>query len=157
MARARQIEVESFVDNGRLTKNREDITDAISQFEGKPVTISIKRYFKKRSVNQNSYYHGVIVEHWRNLIREEWGDIMTHDQVHEFLKTNLSFENIVDAETGEIMVNSVTGDPLRKIKSTTKNVTFDQEEYHEACRQLAYEMFGAHIPLPEKPITAKFT
>lgn len=157
MARTpRKVEVESFVDNGKLLKNRELIQEAIAQYEGKEVVLVIKRRYKKRSNNQNSYYHGVIVEHWRNILREEWGEILTHDQVHEFLKTNLSYEELVDEETGEILINEVTNLPVRKPKSTTKNTTFSQEEYNGACRQLAWSMFNYEIPLPDPKLRAIF-
>jgi len=156
MPRAKQIEVESFVDGGKLTKNREQIEDAISQFEGKPISIIIKRPFKQRSDRQNRYYWGVLVEHWRNLLREEWGDILAPDEVHEFLKTNLNYEEFVDEETGEVMINRSTGSPIRKPRSTKENTTISQEDYHEAIRQLAYEMFGAQIPLPDAKLKAQF-
>lgn len=156
MPKPKQIEIESFVDGGKLTKNREQIEDAISQFEGKPISIVVKRPFKQRSDRQNRYYWGVLVEHWRNLLREEWGEILAPDEVHEFLKTNLNYEEFVDEETGEVMINSTTGSPIRKPKSTKENTTMSQEDYHEAIRQLAYEMFGAQIPLPHAKLKAQF-
>lgn len=156
MPRPKQIEVESFVDNGKLTKNREQVLDAICQFEGKPVSIIVKRPFKQRSDKQNRYYWGVLIDHWKNLLREEWGEILAPDEVHEFLKTNLNYVEFVDEETGEIMINSSTGSPIRKPKSTKENTTVSQEDYHEAIRQLAYEMFGAHIPLPDAKLKAHF-
>jgi len=156
MPRPKQIEIESFVDGGKLTKNREQIEDAISQFEGKPISIMVKRPFKQRSDRQNRYYWGVLVEHWRNLLREEWGEILAPDEVHEFLKTNLNYEEFVDEETGEVMINSTTGSPIRKPKSTKENTTVSQEDYHESIRRLAYEMFGAQIPLPDAKLKAQF-
>lgn len=153
----REISVETFVDNGKLLKNRDLIEEAISQYEGKEITITLKRYYKKRSNNQNSYYWAVIVPHWKNILLEEWGEVLTHDQVHEFLKANLSYEEFYDGETGEILMNEITNLPIRKLKSTTKNTTFSQEEYHEACRQLAYNMFDAQIPLPDAKLKARFT
>ncbi len=156
MPNPKQIEIQSFVDNGQLTKNRELVKEAIEKFEGKPIIVIIKRWFKKRSNRQNNYYHGVIVEHWRHILREYWGDILTHDQVHEFLKTNLSYEEFFDEDTGEVVMNEITGLPIRKIKSTTKNTTYSQEEYNEACRQLAWNMFEYTIPLPESKLKAIF-
>lgn len=156
MASPRQISIESFVDGGKLIKNRNQIEEAIAQYEGKEITLVLKRFFKKRSNKQNSYYHGVIVEHWKNILLQEWGEVLNHDQVHEFLKANLSYEEFFDEDTGELLMNEITGLPIRKLKSTTKNTTFDQEQYNEACRQLAFNMFGYQIPLPDPKLKARF-
>lgn len=156
MASPKQIEIQTFVNDGKLTRNREDITEAISQYEGKEITIILKRFFKKRSNRQNNYWHGVVVEHWRNLIREEWGEIWTHEETHEFLKTNLNYEHYVDTDTGEMLLNEETGDPIRKPKSTKDNTTFSQEELSEKARQLARNMFQYTIPLPDPKLKAKF-
>ena len=142
----KQIEIEIFVDNGKITKNRDLVEQAINQFEGKPATLIVKRFFKKRSNRQNNYWHGVIVEHWRNIIRQEWGEIWSHEETHEFLKSNLNYEEFVDVDTGEVMLNEITGLPIRKPKSTKENTTFSQEEMHEAARQLAWNMFQYPIP-----------
>ena len=157
MARTpKEISIETFVNDGKLTKNREEVTEAIKQYEGKPITIVVKRYFKKRSNKQNKYYWAVIVEHWKNIIREEWGEIWTPEDTHHFLKSNLNYEEFVDEDTGEVLLNEITGLPIRKPKSTKENTSFSQEEYHEAARQLAWNMFQYQIPLPEKQIQAHY-
>lgn len=156
MKTPKQIEIETFIDGGKISKNMNLIEEAMQQFEGKEVIISIRRFYKKRSNRQNRYYFGVLIEHWRNLLREEWGQILAPDEVHEFLKTNLNYEEFVDEETGEVMINSSTGSPIRKPRSTKENTTISQEDYHEAIRQLAYEMFGVQIPLPDAKLKAQF-
>lgn len=157
MARTpKSIEVETFVEEGRLTMNRNLIIDAIHQYEGKEVKFIIKRLFRNRSNKQNKYYWGVIVEHWKNIIREEWGEIWTPEETHEFLKTNLNYEEYVNENTGEILLNELTGIPIRKPKSTSENNTMTAEEYHEKCRQLAWNMFQYQIPLPDPKLKAKF-
>lgn len=156
----RKISVKTEVEKGKFIENRDLIINAIEVYEGKKVTVTIERYYKKRSNKQNRYYWGVIVEHWENILREEWGEIYQDNEVHEFLKSNLNFREVVDQETGEVALNPITNEILRKPKSTTENSTFNQEEYHEACRQLAYSMFQYTIPLPkedlEQPIDVKF-
>lgn len=152
----KKIDIRSEIINGKFTRNRDAIVDAINQYEGKEVTLTIKRFYKKRSNDQNAYYFGVIVEHWKNLLREEWGEVLTKDQVHEFLKQNLSFEEKVNEETGEIIFNPINGRPIVKQKSTTSNDTRDQEQYHKAARDLAYEIFQYEIPLPNKELKATY-
>lgn len=151
----KKIDIRSEIVNGKFTRNRDVIVDAINQYEGKEVTLTIKRFYKKRSNDQNAYYFAVIVEHWKNLLREEWGEVLTKDQVHEFLKQNLSFEEKV-TEDGELIFNPINGRPIIKQKSTTANDTWDQEQYHKACRDLAYEMFQYEIPLPDKELKATY-
>ena len=138
--------------NGKLGDNRL-FAEALEQFNGKAVEIIIRRAYKQRTNSQNAYYWAVIVKHWQAIIKEQWGELYTTEQVHEFLKTNLNYEEYVDTETGEILLNPVTGVPVRKPKSTTENNTYQQEQYHEACRQLAYEMFGYQIPLPNEKLS----
>lgn len=156
----RKISVQTEVKDHKFIQNRNLIVDAIEVYEGKKVTVTIERYYKKRSNKQNGYYWAVIVEHWKNILREEWGEIYQENEVHEFLKSNLNFEEVVDQNTGELALNPITNEIIRKPKSTTKNTTFSQEEYHEACRQLAFAMFEYIIPLPnedlEQPIDVKF-
>ncbi|MGV3698294.1 hypothetical protein [Flavobacterium sp.] len=148
----KKISVQSEVQDGKLTKNRELVVDAINTYEGKKVTVTIERFYKKRSNKQNNYYWGVIVEHWMRIIREYWGEIWEIDEVHEFLKGNLNYDVLVDDSTGELATNPQTNEVIRKPKSTTKNTTFTQEEYHEAARQLAWEMFQYTIPLPNEDL-----
>lgn len=157
MAAPRKIEVRSLVKDGNLVQNRKDILDAIQQFEGKEVILIIKRFFKQRSNKQNGYYFGVIVEHWKKILREEWGEVYTKQAVHEFLKSNLNYEEVADEETGELYINPSTGRPVYRPKSTTENLTIEQEDYHEACRQLAWNMFQYEIPLPEKQLKATYS
>lgn len=70
---------------------------------------------------------------------EEWGEIKSKEETHEFLKHNCLFDEVVNEETGQI---------LHKIKSTTENDTKQQEDFHEKVRQLAFDFFNTTIPLP---------
>ncbi len=151
----KKIDIRSEIHNGKFTQNRDVIVDAINQYEGKEVVLSIKRFYKKRTEKENKYYWAVIVEHWKNILRESWGEVLTKDQVHEFLKQNLMYEEKC-TEDGEIIMNPINGRPVVRIKSTTENDTWDQEQYHEAARQLAFEMFGYEIPLPNENIKATY-
>ena len=157
----KKIAIQTEVKDCKFVENRELIVNAIEVYEGKKVTVTIERFYKKRSNKQNNYYWGVIIEHWKNIIRHEWQEIYSIDEVHDFLKGNLNFDIVVDTDTGELLINPVTQNVIRKPKSTTKNTTFSQEEYHKSCRDLAFEMFGYMIPEPnedlEQPIDVEFT
>jgi hypothetical protein len=148
----KKISVQTEVKDCKFIENRDLIVNAIEVYDGKKVTVTIERFYNKRSNKQNNYYWGVIVGHWKNIIRQEWGEIWTMNDVHDFLKGNLNFDMVVDTETGEIAVNPITQTVIRKPKSTTKNTTFTQEEYHKACRDLAFEMYGYMIPEPNEDL-----
>lgn len=156
MATPRKIEIQTEIEKGKFKENRDLILKALEVYEGKKITVTLERYYKQRSNKQNSYYWVVIVEHWKNIILQEWGEIWTTQDTHEFLKTNLNSEVFVDENTGELLTNPITNEVVKKPKSTTKNTTYSQELYHEQCRQLAYEMFEYLIPLPESKLTATF-
>lgn len=149
MARTpKKIKVLTQIKDRKFVTNRDLIEDAVEAYEGKQVEFSLGLCYKKRTDKENRYYWGVIIEHWRSIIREEWGEIWSKEEVHHFLKSNLNFEELVDDETGLI---------LRKPKSTTENSTYQQEEYHKACRDLAWNMFSHQIPLPNEDVKAEFS
>jgi len=94
-----------------------------------------------RSVKQNSYYWGVIVDSFRYGALEQWGEYLSKQDAHETLKANCLFQEKVNESTGEV---------IRIIGSTTDNDTYDQETYHDKCRKLIYEYFGIDVPLPNE-------
>ena len=143
----RKIEIISKIENGSIKQNRDLVEDAVKLYDGKQVKLTFALLFKQRSSPQNAYYFGVIVEHWKRIIREEWGEIWSKEEVHGFLKSNLNYEELVDEETGML---------IRKPKSTTANSTYTQEEYHKSCRDLAYNMFSYEIPLPNHNLKANY-
>ena len=142
----KSVEIITDVKNGNLSRNRNIIKKAISNFEGKTITITIKLSKKTRSNNQNSYYWGVILPIWKDILFNEWGEIFSTDETHEFLKFNCNYIEKVNEATGEV---------VRVSKSTKDNSTTDQEMFHLNARQLALEMFNVEIPEPNEQLTIK--
>jgi hypothetical protein len=138
----RKIETYGNILKGKLhISYRDRFIQALSLMPDCRITLTVTRQYKKRSTPQNAYYWGVIIPIWQGIILDEHGESLNNDETHEFLKVNF---NYVDA------VNEATGEILRMPKSTTKNTTVQQEEYHERCRQAAASMFGVNIPLPNE-------
>lgn len=129
----------SNVINGVLGRNRTLFRSILSEFEGKDIEIIIQRKKKTRSVGQNAYYWGVIIPIIREGFKNQMGERLSTSEVHEFLKTRFNYIEKVNENTGEI---------LKLPKSTTKNTTTEQEEYHEECRRFADEWLNIGIPLP---------
>lgn len=62
---------------------RKTCVNAIAQFAGKKIHITIAEAKDKRSLNQNALYWE-LVEHVR-AVRADHGDVMSEDEVHEAL------------------------------------------------------------------------
>lgn len=77
-------------ENGKLTDgSRQIMANVIAGFAGKWIKIAVCERKEKRSLDQNSYYWGVIVPHVRK-VRFEMGDPLTIEQVHEDLLAQYS-------------------------------------------------------------------
>jgi len=135
------------IENGKFASYLPTIKQILESYNGHTIDVTFQKRKNKRSNNQNKYYWSVIVPIVQNCIREEWGELHTLEQVHEFLKHNCLFGEVVNKETGEV---------LRVVKSTTENSTTEQEDYHEKCRRLALDFFNTEIPLPNSEIELKF-
>lgn len=139
----KKISIVTSVLRGKLTKHTETIAEAIKMHEGKDIKVTIERHRKNRSNPQNRYYWGVIVPLIVQGLRDTQGEIYSNEEVHEFLKANFNYNELVDESTGEV---------LKIAKSTTENDTFNQEEYHEKVRIFAFEFLNVSIPLPNDEI-----
>ena len=92
-------EIRSIVENGILKRNRNLLIDAINQFEGKQVIVTIEKAKKKRSNPQNSFWHGVVIPIMQQALKDT-GHLMTNEQTHELLKLRFLKETILVNESG---------------------------------------------------------
>ena len=142
------ISITSEVKNGRLTRNRSLLTDAVKSFEGKTIEIIVKRKRKTSSDPQRKYYWAVLIPIIKQAIKYQWGEIYSKEQTNEFLKMQFAFDEKVNEATGEI---------LRIPKSPTNQMSaFQREIFHEQCRNLAKEYFGVIIPLPNEDLQINY-
>ena len=140
----KSIEIITKVHNGNFKRNRNDILNAIKQFEGKTIIFKLSILSKKRSLEQNSYYWGVIIPITKNAIHESWGEVWNTEKTHEFLKSKFLFYEKINTETSEI---------IRVPKSTTENTTTEQEVYYFEIREFLKEWFNVDCPLPNENLT----
>ena len=138
--------VNSKVVNGKCATNKGSISKAFEQFEGKEITITIERKRRKRSNEQNAYLWCCIYPLIKQGFYETCGETFTINEVHEIMKLKFNFIELTNESTGEVITAP---------KSTTKNTKFEQEQYHEQCRQFALEWFNIAIPLPNEQIEIK--
>lgn len=144
---AKSIKLQVKIKNGKFASNLPLIQSILSAYEGHTIDVWFKKRSNKRSNNQNKYYWGVIVPIFQNSMSDMWGEIWDKSDVHEFLKANCNYEEIINKETGEV---------LRKTKSTTENSTTEQEFFHEKCRNLCRDFFNTKIPLPNEDLELEF-
>ena len=132
----KKIEVISKVENGKFTRNRNRIQEAVESFEGKEVLFCLDIKRKKRSSAQNRYYFGTVIPIFQEALRETQGDFFSKDEVHEFLKGRFLYKEMV-TDDGEI---------IKLPKSTTECTTSDMMDYIEECRRFGSEYFDVNIP-----------
>lgn len=137
------IKILSRIENGKMKRNRKLMIEGLKIFEGKEIEITIARKYPKRSIPENKYYWSVVVEYWRELIKEEWGDHLSSNEVHEMLKNTCNYKTQVIESTGE---------EIKIGQSTASLKTIEFEEYLEKCRRKAFEFFNAIIPLPNEQL-----
>lgn len=92
-------------------------------------TIEIVRSKRKRSLNQNKYYWGVVVK----IVSMHTG--YTADEAHqELARMFLSYDN----------------NGKKFVRSTTKLTTWEFEQYLDKVRAWAQKEMDCHIPMPNE-------
>lgn len=114
--------------------------------EGKHRVSDVK-YRKRRSDSQNAYMWAVVVPYVAAGLQEAWGENLSPDDVHEFLKSAfLPKREIVNHVSGEVAFSFTN--------STTRLTTAEFTEYLERIAQFAAEKLSVVIPLPNETIAA---
>src|ERR1700761_2713961 len=115
----------------------------LSRFEpGTAVVVSVKKYYKKRSLKQNSLFHayvGILGDYFgykpdtmKELIRLKW------------LKIPLLKDD------GSDMVDITTGEVLFDLRSTTELTTLEMAQLCDEIREWAMEGWNVTLPLPDE-------
>jgi len=109
--------------------------NVLKNLKGKNV-IQIKKWRKKRSVNQNAYLHGVVYRY----VGDEIG--LTIAEAHQTMTAHfLSYEKTLP-----------NGTTVKFVRSTTDLDTMKMEAYLEQIRTFMLEQFSCLIPLPNESI-----
>ncbi len=146
----------SKVEHGK-TKHGPDIARALAALEGQRVKITVEKYRKTRSSNQNQYYWGVVIRYIQAILNRD-SPGTTPQQAHEFCRLEdvgkltdykvISVTEVDFASGLPVQVNYV----ITHLKSTTKLTTLEFEAYLERVRQWALKAAGVIIPLPNEDI-----
>jgi len=115
--------------------DKKKLYTVLKGLKGKNV-IQIKKWRKKRSVNQNAYLHGVVYRY----VGQEIG--LTTEEAHQTMKGHfLSYEKRLP-----------NGTVAKFTKSTTDLDTLEMTNYIEEIRSFMLEQFSCLIPEPEQSI-----
>jgi hypothetical protein len=123
--------------------------DFLKQFAGKSVKITVEKWKKQRSLNQNAYYHGsLIVQVIDALVnsgypRSEFSAEIVHDMLKaKFLKKDL--------------VSEITGDIINITGSTATLTTTEFMDYIDDISRWMAEYLNTVLILPNEQSTLNF-
>jgi hypothetical protein len=137
-----KLEYYSDIKDGNLQTNiRKLIAEQLPRFNGKRVTITIEKAKKQRSDPQNRFYWGVIIKEQQQCFLERWGELFDAEQVHDWNKANIWYEERINEQSGEVF--KIPG-------SSKKQSTFQFEERLEKLRQFFWNSFDWKLSLPNE-------
>jgi hypothetical protein len=128
------------IDGALRLHKRKEFDNLLKDFKGSDVLITVSKKFKRRSVNQNSYYWGVVVTEIRDRLNE-LGHNVTLDLTHEMLKARFNIQESVNESTGEV---------FKFPKSTTEMNTEEFCEYIDKIIIFAKQSLDIDILYPNE-------
>jgi hypothetical protein len=142
-----KLELTAHIDGaGVLTiHNKIALKEWAAQNPGRNVLVKFEKRGGKRSLPQNRYYHGVVVQMIMMGLREI-GYCLSHDETHFFLKQKF---NPVQIPGNGGLVIEVPG-------TTTQLNKIEFSEYIERIAQWAVEYLNVVIPPANADLTMKF-
>jgi len=124
------------VEGGKIRlRNPKDFAAYVAKLEGLPIDLVCRKEKDTRSLKQNAYYHGVLVE----MIAEEMG--LDHDLTHHFLKDKFN----------AIIVN-ILGKEVRVARSTAQLSRIRFTDFIESIRVWAASQLNLNIPDPNEVV-----
>ena len=114
----------------------------LTNFAGKDIELTIQRKRRRRSLEQNAYYYGVVVPVVCAGLQDA-GYRVTREATHEFLKATFYKKELVNESTGEV---------LQTVGSTSQMSTVEMMEYFQEITQWAAEFLNVQIPAPNEQI-----
>lgn len=114
----------------------------VANFAGKDIELTIQRKRRRRSLEQNAYYFGVVVPIVCAGLQDA-GYRVTREVTHEFLKATFYKKELVNESTGEV---------LQTVGSTSEMSTVEMMDYFQEITQWAAEFLNVQIPAPNEQI-----
>ncbi len=103
--------------------------------------VEVKKVRKPRSNDQNAWLWGCIYPLLLDAMIDAGWEFTNTEQLHEFFKAQMTADEVVNRETGEIV----------KFPSSTSSMsTVEFSAYCEKLREYAREYLNVEIPDPDK-------
>ena len=103
--------------------------------------VEVKKVRKPRSNDQNGWLWGCIYPLLLDGMIDAGWEFTNTEQLHEFFKSQMTAEEVVNKETGEI---------VKFPSSTSRMSTVEFSTYCEKLREYAREFLNIEIPDPDK-------
>jgi len=138
------VKIYTRITNGKMEPTTAQLLIAeLANHEGKDIAITVERKRKKRSLNQNQYYWGVVVELIYLALKERGWEV-NREGTHELLRVRFLSEDKPIGNDGEFVT---------RVKSTTELDSVEFGTYIECCKQFAAEYLNTVIPEPNDQLT----
>lgn len=133
-------------DDGQITiHHRPALEEWARQNPGRNILVKFERRGAKRSLPQNRYYHGIVVQSVLLGLREI-GYSISHDEVHYFLKQKFN----------PVQVPNKDGLAIELPGTTTELNKIEFSEYIERIAQWAAEYLNVVIPPANSDLKMQF-
>jgi len=132
------IEFMLHIDNGQIT-NTKAVRNAFDELQDGHYLVRIEPK-KTRSLNQNAYFHGVMVPLVLQGLRDAgFNEVKTPEDAKDIIKS-LFLKKIIK--------NEISGEEIPVIRHTSELTTVEFNAMMEECGQWASEYLGIFIPPP---------
>lgn len=120
--------------------NLKPLYDLFSQSQDGVYKVVVKKVRKPRSNDQNGWLWGCIYPMLLEALLDAGWEFVTVEQVHEFFKSQMTADQVVNKHTGEIIT-------FPGSTATMDTLTFST--YCEKLREYALEYLNLEIPDPD--------
>lgn len=142
-----KLELSGFIDDqGVMTiHNKPALSEWARQNPGRNILVKFERRGSKRSLPQNRYYHGIVVQSVMLGLREI-GYTMSHDEVHFFLKQKFN----------PVQIPGNGGAVIELPGTTTQLNKTEFSDFIERIAQWAAEYLSVVIPPANSDLKMQF-
>lgn len=117
----------------------------IENYEGKEVTVTVKKFRKSRSLSQNAYWYGVVGATALKAFTEMGIDILDEYEALYHLKIRVFYRTIL-----------VDGTPIRVPRETSKLTTVEFVQLIDRVAIYLAENYKTELPMPFRPDTEDY-
>ena len=134
------------IDGKPKIARRSELEEVLQSFDGKEFQITVEKKKKSRSLNQNSYYWGVVIPSVRAGLHD-LGMKLSRQEVHELLKLKFLKKEIINEKTGEV---------FEYIGGSSELTTTEFMDFIAELQQWSAEYLNVVIPSPNEQTNIEF-